>query len=242
VGKQRQRRIGKKSGQKNSKINMIAMNENKNLESRIEPILKLYCDLMIELKIRLDSVIKVATTESEIPAQIRYELCYLQLRMICELMALGCLVVHGDVQATRTGKLKKEYAADRIIKTLEKLHPSFYPQPSKQIQNQDGSIAVSPITSGFLTKDAFVKLYAECGDILHRGTFINLGNKIRPHTVSFSRVMSWCQQIFVLLNHHQIAIVDSSYEVWVIMEAKHDGRPYGHLMKKIPFSSLDAKK
>jgi|SRR5882724_2304781 len=55
------------------------------------------------------------------------EFCYLQLRMLCELIAVGCLVVHGDVEGTKG--LCKVWAADKVMKRLEKLHPDFYPHP-----------------------------------------------------------------------------------------------------------------
>jgi hypothetical protein len=40
------------------------------------------------------------------------------------------LLVHGDVPASRTAKIKKrEYKADFIINALEGLHSDFYPVP-----------------------------------------------------------------------------------------------------------------
>lgn len=57
------------------------------------------------------------------------EFCFLQLRMLCELIALGCLTAHGDLEA---GKLKKSHKADQIIRRLEVLHPDFYPKAATQ--------------------------------------------------------------------------------------------------------------
>src|SRR5262245_27923594 len=61
------------------------------------------------------------------------EYCFLQLRMLCELIALGCLTAQGDLQ---TGKLKDEYRADKIIRRLQQLHPDFYPYMQRHEQKQ----------------------------------------------------------------------------------------------------------
>jgi hypothetical protein len=45
------------------------------------------------------------------------EFCYLQLRLLCELIALGCLVAHGHIKETR--KIKDQWSANIIISMLE---------------------------------------------------------------------------------------------------------------------------
>lgn len=54
---------------------------------------------------------------------------FLQLRMICEDIALGCLVAHGDITESNRRKFAREHSADRIMSMLHDLHPNFYPQP-----------------------------------------------------------------------------------------------------------------
>jgi len=58
-----------------------------------------------------------------IPPQIVREHCYLQLRMICELIAFGCLVAHGEIKEVQQPKLQKEYAANKIMEELENCIP-----------------------------------------------------------------------------------------------------------------------
>jgi hypothetical protein len=50
--------------------------------------------------------------------------------MLCELIALSCLVAHGDIQLPR--QLRKAYAADDMLKQLEALHPNYYPRPQRR--------------------------------------------------------------------------------------------------------------
>ncbi|MGA7124937.1 MAG: hypothetical protein WBZ19_01415, partial [Chthoniobacterales bacterium] len=87
----------------------------------------LYANLLEEAKIRIASIEAVISGRAGLPAPLVREYSYLQLRILCELIALGCLTAHGDIKATQAPKLQKEYAADVIIKRLENLHPNFYP-------------------------------------------------------------------------------------------------------------------
>jgi hypothetical protein len=80
---------------------------------------------MEEVKWRVQVINSAQTLPFPRPAPA-IELSYLQLRLICEAIALGCLLVHGDIPQSRTGHLKKEYHAGRIINALEKLHSTFF--------------------------------------------------------------------------------------------------------------------
>ena len=140
-----------------------------------------YCRLMEEILIRdelLQNVLNLGLAHGPAMAlqpekltDAKVEFAYLQLRMICELIALGCLAAHGDIEGARTAKLRRSYEADGILKALEKLHPDFYPKPSRQSHDRDakGIWRLEPIKSGFLTKQELFRLYGECGRFLHRG-------------------------------------------------------------------------
>jgi hypothetical protein len=52
---------------------------------------RLYCDLMEEIKRRAEVIQNVTGSRIEVPIVVGLELCYLQLRMICELIALALL-------------------------------------------------------------------------------------------------------------------------------------------------------
>ena len=70
-----------------------------------------YCHIMLEILVR-DELILNALNKSIPPTAamqhnpgiyqiITGEFCYFQLRIICELIALACLTVHGDIQGTK---------------------------------------------------------------------------------------------------------------------------------------------
>src|SRR6516225_496582 len=82
-----------------------------------------YSVLMHEAKRRLSAMDTALEGKTGLPEVAVREYCFLQLRMLCELIALGCLTAHGDLQ---TGKLKDEYKADKILSRLQQLHSDFY--------------------------------------------------------------------------------------------------------------------
>ena len=71
----------------------------------------LYADLMEEVKIRLSCIEIAVSGKLFLPSKIVEEICYLQLRMLCELIALGCLTAHGDIAKSKS--LQKAWAADK---------------------------------------------------------------------------------------------------------------------------------
>src|ERR1700730_10759516 len=87
----------------------------------------LYGGIMEEIKIRISAI--DAGTGGLLPLSpvIIREHCFLQIRIICELIALGVLVAHGDIEATKTSKLQKAWHAKEIMDALLKLHQDFYP-------------------------------------------------------------------------------------------------------------------
>jgi hypothetical protein len=153
--------------------------------------------------------------------------------MICELIALSCLTVHGDVPATKAKRLTKAYNADQIVKNLERLHPSFYPVPSRQIHDPNGKVVeVIKILEPHLNKRELQLLYGECGDFLHRGNIeqIMKGRKMPE----LGRMDGWAKKITTLLNHHQIQLVDEARQLWVIMHASNDGQVHAFEMQRLP--------
>nr|MBI1231876.1 hypothetical protein [Cytophagales bacterium] len=194
----------------------------------------LYCDLMEEVKRRIAVVNSITAGLMPLPSIVAYETCYLQLRIICEIIALGCLAAHGDIPQTKSKRLLKAYNADDIIKNLEKLHPDFYPVPTRQIcaPEKDKVGKVEAITEDYLQKSDLLKLYGECGNVLHRGNLKHILSQ-KERNISFKKIEAWVQKIMTLLNHHQIQLIDEDKMFWVLMQAKKDGRVHGALMEKM---------
>jgi hypothetical protein len=192
---------------------------------------ELYANIMMEIRHRIDIVSCSARELYNIPRLAAYELSYLQFRLVCELIALSSLAAHGDIPATKTGRLTKVYQADLILNMLESLHPDFYPIPGKQILDANGKVReVIPITSGFLTKKELISLYHETGHLLHRGAMRDYKQRTAG---DFAKIMTTLGKITTLLNHHQIQLSDTDYQLFVLMKDKETGGVHVSLMRKL---------
>jgi hypothetical protein len=169
----------------------------------------LYADLLEEAKGRIASIDAAISDRLGLPARLVREYSYLQIRMLCELIALGCLIAHGEIAATHTLKLQTAWSADKIIRRLEKLHSKFYPHPIR-LSVTPGHVHFDRLESGFLTKGELLKLYNKCGDELHRGSLKDLlATTQQTQTPNFSGIADWTNKIIVLLNQHHIASGDN---------------------------------
>src|SRR5205823_2168695 len=127
-----------------------------------------------EAKLRLNSIDMALGGVSILPHQLVREFCFLQLRMLCELIALGCLTAHGDIEATT--KLRNEWSADKIIDRLDSLHPQFYPLPVQQtlLEVPIRHWHLDPVSNGSITKAELLTLNGKSGNTLHRGSMKKL--------------------------------------------------------------------
>jgi hypothetical protein len=185
----------------------------------------LWADLLEEAKGRIASIDAAISGSCGLPAPLVLEYSYLQIRMLCELIALGCLIAHGDIAATHTVTLQTAWAADKIIWRLGKLHPNFYPHPIR--------LSVSPqhvhfdrLESGFLTKGELLNLYnKKCGDKLHRSSLKDLlATTQQTQTPNFADIVYWRNKIALLLNQHHIASVDNlSHFICMLAQAESGG-------------------
>src|SRR3954447_4371271 len=122
---------------------------------RQQEAMNLYLTLMEELKIRLNCIAMAAAGATGLPHSIAREICFLQLRMICEVIGFGCLVAHGDIEATKVRRFQDKYHPGEIMTGLEKLHPDFYPHPITSNRTAPNAHSMEIITTRntFLAKD-----------------------------------------------------------------------------------------
>lgn len=173
---------------------------------KIEQILTVYRDLMEEVKLRMGVIVRLTDPAAPVlPSQIVRETCYLQLRMVCELIALGCLVVHEDIPATKTPKMIKRWEADFIIKKLQELHPNFYPMPIRREEKGPGRfLAQGTDPSKALTKEDLISLYTYCGSVLHKGSIKKLLSAKSPVETKYEDIQRWREKVVRLLHEHYI--------------------------------------
>lgn len=172
----------------------------------------LYTSLMEEAKSRFGVIESAIEGKLGVPDFIAYEIAFLQLRMLCEIVALACLVAHGDV----TPKVRGLYEPDKIIAELEKLNPRFYPQPvtitAATGTGGETTMSFQYDKEGWLTKKDLGALYTKSGQYLHRGKLKKLlaaptgrEDSLRAATMA---VVTATNKFKILLESHIIASAD----------------------------------
>ena len=192
----------------------------KNHSVNDKKILKRYANLMDEIKHRNRAIIDARRGFS--PPQsavILRDFCYLQLRFICESIALGCLIVHGDLR-TINKDLNKLWHGGKLIKRLGDLHPDFYPRPTKQINSTVGKLEL--VKDGFLSQEDFSKVYGKIGDNLHMGNIDKIVSGDH-YEIDFSEIDEIAKSIRNLLNCHIIQMVDSDFLIYTVMQEISNG-------------------
>jgi hypothetical protein len=173
----------------------------------IQSILDDYCEVMKAIKVRTALMGDVLTNHRGLPPFCVGEILHLQVRMICELLAIACLIAHRDMEGAQTAKLTSAYQADFIMNALEKLHSRFYPRPTRQILRDGKPYRIEDIKDGFLTKAELLKSYREAADFLHVGSTTDLLKKQRK-VINLNALSGWLNKLIVLLSHHNIFLAD----------------------------------
>jgi hypothetical protein len=133
------------------------------------------------------------------------DLCALQFRKTFEAIALGCLLVHGDLPGTK--RLRDDtYRADKLLKALEKLHQDFYPKPCTLTRYDNGGMEIGEVTEEWLTKNALKKYYFEFDHEMHVGTLSR--RKISAAAISHDSLAMILRQTKQLILTHWIFLSD----------------------------------
>ena len=164
---------------------------------------QLYANIMTEIKIRIAAINTGTMNQLPIPPPLVKEFAFLQFRMICELIALGCLTAHGDISATK--KLRQAWEADKIIESLEALHPDFFPVPVTE-KRFDTHIQIDARVQHPMPKTEFLKLYRKCGETLHRGSVKKLLSEKSPVQIYYPDITAIAQKLQDLLTLHQVSM------------------------------------
>jgi hypothetical protein len=193
--------------------------------------LTLYANLMEEVKVRFDFINHAAQNRTGLPAPLVREFLYLQIRMLCELIALSCLVAHGDIAFLQSHKVGRSYSADEILDRMTKLRPHFYPITVRQKvlasmamgQKHFGLDAINPSP---LPKEDLLVVYAKTHKHLHRGSLKKLLSAATPLdlTINVPEIISQVQKMSDLLNHHIIAINESQVIICMLKNAENFSR------------------
>jgi hypothetical protein len=163
-----------------------------------------YLPLMHELATRIELVAHACEGRLNLSPPHAREYAYLQFRRMCELIALGCLQLHGDLPEARTQSAKKEWNAEKIMRLLHRSYPHSFPQAIIRTVTSTGWEIRANSKPNALTREQFKDLYAECGEVLHRGTIRTLEAFGVFTDADYQKVLDWQRKIVDLMNEHFI--------------------------------------
>jgi hypothetical protein len=183
-------------------------NDIPNLTSSQRHSMEAYAALMREVKIRTSWIDFAIMGRTGMDGQMVREFGFLQLRMICELVALACLVAHGDIPATKGSKFQSEGFADGLIKALEGLNPDAFPYPVMMTAPAPRHHHfIDRPDADWMTKAELLRLYGrDCGGALHKGNMKNLMKPKPPVVKNFPELSAPAQRLMNLLGIHKIAL------------------------------------
>jgi hypothetical protein len=187
-----------------------------------------YCNLMEEVKRRTLVINAFGSRSTTTPfGATNIECVYLQLRKILELIALGSLMANKVEFSEAYSEFSKYWNAQYLLRDLERVNPQFYPQPiiEKSGTKPDVKADWEPKTSGFLTKEDFLKLYEKCGKIMHAGN--PYGTQI-DYSYYEKSIQDWLTKITGLLSSHYIKLVNDPNLYLIHMREDEKGGNVGH--------------
>lgn len=166
---------------------------------------------MEEVKVRITCINHASQNRTGLPAPIVREFLYQQVRFLCEIIALSCLVAHGDIAALKSHKIGRSYSADEILDRISHLRPHFFPVAVREV-------SVNKISGGRqhhqiervepppMTKEELLALYGRTHKHLHRGSLKKLLSAATPldMTINMPEILNPAQKICDLLSHHYI--------------------------------------
>lgn len=158
------------------------------------------------------------------------ELCYLQLRFICELVALASLSAHHEFGLNKD--LLKAWSADDIFTRLEAINPFCFPAPITLTVDRDRNKQFSHSPDRALSKQDLCDIYGQSGNALHRGRLKHmLASKTKYYDLD--RLEASMQSIWLLLAEHLILFPATGKALLVhmggpsdevtVLEAESDG-------------------
>jgi hypothetical protein len=196
------------------------------IEDARHKIAELYIAFMDHIVLRLDSIadsLSEFRSNPDHPDNWRNaEFCYLQIRKVCEYLALSVLVVHDLYQDTSVQRLAKDWHAAEIFSKLLELNPYAFPIATevKFDHNGPGRHHIEP-TPPVLEPADLDRIYGICGDRLHAGSLKRiLASKVPPY--NFEEITNWRNKFVLTLSNHMIRLPHISSILLVVMRHEDD--------------------
>lgn len=196
-----------------------------NYPKTLEDRARLYLHCMVEIKERLRLIPEIVAVDTS--DLFKNEICSLQFRHICELLAVACLAAQGDFQTQRA--FREEYSPQKIFNALRIRFPNFFPLPT--------FVTMTPVDGGSsnhhhvevkqdpgtLNENGIVEMWSRSGDDLHRLSVKKYLKRTFAPPPRLELVVDRVQALGKLLNTHLIPIGDPEDMVFLEVRMEDGG-------------------
>lgn len=184
----------------------------------------IYVAFMEEAKLRIEEVgFRLNVLKSDPTSKTAFfevEFAYLQIRYVCELIALGALAAHHSMGLP--SQLLTAFNAEAIFAKLEHINEHCFPVAVTQERGSDDIVQFQPAGGKQMTRKDLKAIYSECGEVLHRGAIKHaLAGKRKAYDPGM--VATWRQQIVDLLWQHVIFVPSENLVFLVHLTGGPDG-------------------
>ena len=193
-----------------------------NYPNTSEERAKVYLHCMAEIKKRLLVIEKVSGEDMQ--TLFANEICYLELRFICELIAIACLTAQGDFKTQRA--FTEEYSPPKIFAALREIYPQFFPKDAEVISEPGRHHVQSQHKPDAYGESDIVSLWHQAGTHLHRASVNHYLKKTFKSPPDLSSVRDHVVGIVRLLESHILPIqtnLDYPLMLLVHLEDGDDG-------------------
>lgn len=174
----------------------------------VEDRAKLYLHCMVEIKERLSLIRGILP--ADIPDLFKNEICSLQFRHICELIAIACLAAQGDFKTQRA--FREAYSPADIFNALRTIFPRFFPQcttvtftPGKDGRRDHHHLKANSKPDAYKDAD-IVKLWGRSGNDLHRASVKKYLKATFGSPPSLDTILRHLRGLIRLLETHVVPI------------------------------------
>ena len=191
-------------------------------------IADVYIALMQQVVIRLDAVALSLAEAKSNPDHVNNwqnaEFCYLQIRKVCEYVALAVLAAHGEYDGAKASNLEKEWHAAELFDKIAQLNPYSFPIPI-QIQHDQNGVGRHHLAPGIvkIQLSEISGIYGSAGARLHVGSLRNLlSGRLPPYDLA--EVADWRNRFVQTLNIHSIRLPHVACILLVHLKDERDGQ------------------
>ena len=191
--------------------------------------LQLYLNQMELIKLRQSVISNIICKKNTTGYKYSdIEICVLEIRKIIELIAMGSMVSNIDKYSEIHDKYQHDWNARYIFNDIERINPSFYPEPI-EIDKSGPYDKFITVSTDYLSKDDAIKVYDKCNAFLHEDNPFK-----EKHDTTFyeSNIPIWNGKIVKLLNTHLVHLYDDKI-YYIVMKSDIDGKTRGSVFEPV---------